>query len=304
LQVDESVLRVAAGQHGIVTREQLERLGFSRTTVDWWVRRGRLHRVHRGVYLLGHPVAPRFALGLAAVLACGQGAVMSHRSACVLWELIRGGDEPIDVTVAGNRRKRPGIQVHRAALAPRDTTKRHRIPVTTAARTLLDFAEQATSRELERAFYEALAQRRTSLHQLRKLLDHSDGRRGAPLLSVLLEQYGTPTVTRHEAENILYALIRKGKLPRPERNVYVGRHELDFFWREEGLNAEVDGYQWHRYRNERDQVRDAELEAKRIRVMRISWRILTTEPEAVLVRLAQALTVGGSAPRSVAARSA
>ncbi len=297
MRVDRAVVRLAAGQHGVVTRGQLVELGLGRTAIDWWISRGRLHRLHRGVYLVGHPVPPRFALGLAAVLACGDGAVMSHRSACVLWELIRGSDDDIDVTVPGNRRHRPGIRVHRTCLVRSECTKRHGIPVTTAARALLDFSEQGTGREVERAFYEALAQRRTSPPQLGKLLEDSPGRKGTRTLQALLDQYGTPTVTRHEAENILFALIRKGRLPGPARNIRVGGHELDFFWQSERLNAEIDGYQWHRYRMERDQVRDAELQAQGIRVVRISWRTLTTEPEAVLVRLAQALTAG-FAPRS------
>lgn len=298
---DSAIAAVAARQHGLITREQLMRAGVGRRGVELRLRRGTLHRVHRGVYLVGHAVPPLHAPHFAAVLACGERAVLSHRSALVAWDVLKPEDGDVDVTVAGRKPShRRGIRVHQTRDAP-PQSRRHGIPVTSAARTLLDFAEQGETREVERAFYEALAQRRTSLPQLRKLLDDSPGRKGAPLLRALLDQYGTPTVTRHAAEDILFALIRKGKLPAPERNVRVGGHELDFFWRTERVNAELDGYQWHRYRNERDQVRDAKLAAKGIRVTRISWRILTTEPEAVLVRLAQALSPG-CAPRSAAAR--
>ena len=303
MHVDALIAAVADRQMGLVTVRQLGAAGLGRSGTQARLRRGALHRIHRGVYLVGHPIPPPHALKLAAVLACGEGAVLSHRSAAETWELIRPTDDAVDVMVPGRiRASRPGIRVHRTGSLPRDQrTRRLGIPVTTAARTLLDFAEQGETREVEKAFYEALAQRRTSLPQLRKLLDHSPGRKGAPLLRELLDQYGTPTITRHEAENVLFALIRRGRLPAPARNVRIGAHEIDFFWPEERLNAEIDGYQWHRYRNERDRVRDAKLAAQGIRVMRIPWRILTNEPEAVLVRLAQALSPG-CAPRSAAGR--
>lgn len=302
LHVDARIAAISGHQEGLITAAQLAAAGLGRGAIRSRVARGQLHAIHRGVFLVGHAAPPPHARELAAVLACGSRAVLSHRSAAEKWSLIKPSEEDVDVTVRGSaRRTRQGIRAHRTSyLPPRHRTRRFNIPITTAARTLLDFAEQATSRELERAFYEALAQRRTALPQLSKLLAESNGRKGAKALAALLDQYGTPTVTRHEAENVLFALVARAKLPIPERNVYAGPHEMDFFWRKERLNAEVDGFQWHQYKFERDRARDGGLQAQGIRVMRFSWRQLTAEPEVVIAHLAQALTAG-SAPRSAVA---
>jgi very-short-patch-repair endonuclease len=145
----------------VVARWQLLALGLGHGAIDHRVARGLLHPVHRGVYAVGHAVLSRHGVWMAAVLAAGPNAVLSHRSAAALWGIRDGGGRDVDVTVARDR-KRPGIRAHRAALAPDEITIEDGIPVTTPARTLLDLAEQLTPQRLERAVHEAEYRRLTS----------------------------------------------------------------------------------------------------------------------------------------------
>jgi predicted transcriptional regulator of viral defense system len=147
---DRAVARLAAAQHGVVTATQLVRTGLSRGAIAHRVAQGRLHRVHHGVYLVGHPIPPALARETAALLACGDGAVLSHRSAGKLWALL-DADGSVDVTVLKEGKGRAGIRIHRTAcLETRDIKRRHGLPLTSPARTLLDLAEVLTPRELER----------------------------------------------------------------------------------------------------------------------------------------------------------
>ena len=141
---DTRIARVAARQHGVVAADQLYMAGLTPQMVKTRVRNGRLHRIHRGVYAVGHPGLSREGSWMAAVLACGKGAVLSHRAAGALWR-ITTAPEVIDVTVPGNagRGHRDGIRIHRSStLAPGDCTARDSIPVTKPARTLRISAER------------------------------------------------------------------------------------------------------------------------------------------------------------------
>jgi very-short-patch-repair endonuclease len=155
---DAIVARIAARQHGVVALEQLLRVGVSREAVKGRLRSGRLHRVHRGVYAVGHAKLTREGRWLAAVIACGQGAVLSHASAGALWGILSSTSPSfVDVTVWGysGRKKRRGIKIHRSiTLTSKDVTRRWGIPVTTRARTLRDLGlgQEPTRSELERAF--------------------------------------------------------------------------------------------------------------------------------------------------------
>jgi very-short-patch-repair endonuclease len=286
--VDNRIARVAARQHGAISRGQLHGLGLSSRGIDERLGDGRLHRLYRGVYLVGHEVQPQYARQMGAVLACGQDALLSHRSAIELWELLQPTPHDLHVTVAGNRRSRPGIIVHRSQpLDPRDHGTIDRVPVTNVGRSLLDFAEIATPREIERAFEEARTQR--LIRDLDDLLSRHPGRRGVKALAALT---GTRvTLTQSEAEELLLALIRKAGLPLPETDVRIGRWQLDFFWREQGLNVEVDGHRYHSLEQQiaRNHVRDADLEARGIRVRRVTAREIRDHPERVIARIARAL---------------
>jgi very-short-patch-repair endonuclease len=289
---ERGVAALAARQHGVITRTQLVRSGVGRDAIDKRLRSGRLHRLHRGVYLLGHPVPPPYALELAAVFACSPRSLLSNRDAAYLWRLLAASERPtsISVTVVGrNPRPRAGIRLHRVASIPRDEIRtRHGIPLTSPARTLLDLA--ATSpRDLERALAEAYAKHLVRHAELVTLVARHPRHRGVARLRALIE--GDPAFTRSEAERHLLALIRKAKLPLPEVNVYLGPYEVDFLWRRERVIVEVDGYAFHSSRRafEDDRRRDADLAAHGYRVIRITWRQIVSEPAAVLVRLAQTL---------------
>ena len=232
---------------------------------------------------------------MAAVLACGQGAVLSHRSAAAVWRLLPypAQSAPVQITVPGKARaQRPGIRIHRVTcLEPDEVTTRERIPTTTPARTVLDLAADTTERELEQALAHAEARHLTSRRKLLLLLARYPGRRGVRALRRLLERDARPALTRSEAEERFLALIRKSGLPHPDVNVNLGRYEVDFLWREHRLVVEIDGYAHHSDREsfEADRARDAWLAAQGLTVIRVTWRQLVDEPEVVLARVAEAL---------------
>lgn len=279
-----------------MTRAQLLAAGIGRGAIQWRLDAGRLHRIYAGVYLVGDLAAPPLAKQMAAVLACGERAVISHRSAAALWRLLpdRPHADP-EVTVAAARaRQRRGIRTHRtASLDRRDVRRIERIPVTAPARSLLDLAAVAGAHELERAVAEAERRRLVRRRELTDELQRHRRRAGTASLLAVLDRDGGPAWTRSEAERRLLRLVRAARLPTPELNVHVGDFEVDFLWREERVIIEVDGYAVHSPRPafERDRSRDAELQARGFRVIRVTWRQLTGESEALLARLARALVV-------------
>jgi very-short-patch-repair endonuclease len=290
-----AVARVAERQLGLVTRGQLAALGVGRGAVARRIESGRLHRVHRGVYRVGHPSPLPFSRELAAVLALGEGATLSHSSAAYAWALAPEPRGVVEITIPPDRRRtRAGIRAHRSMLPSNDVTTCRGIPTTTPARTLVDLAAMSSSVELERAVADALRRRLVTRRDLKEAFVGS--RPGAAALRALLARAEGPALTRSEAEARMLALVRAARLPPPEHNVRVGRYELDLLWRDERLVVEVDGYAFHRGRAsfERDRARDAQLTAAGLRVMRITWRQLVDEPEAVIARLAQGLATPGS----------
>lgn len=296
----EAIETLAGRQHGVVARRQLLAAGLSASAIDARIRSGRLRRLHRDVYGVG-PVLPAEARALAAVLACGPTAVVSHESAAVLWKIVGPSEPrpPIHVLTAGGNRSRPGIRVHRTRrLHPRDTTTRLGIPLTTVPRTLLDLAGGVDGRALERIVAEALAGRLTTLRALRARVAVEDGRNHRASRLRRLLNAGAPALTRSEAEERLLALLRKTPLPRPRTNARLEGMEVDVLWREARLVVEVDGRATHDSSAafETDRRRDATLAAAGFRVVRVTRRQLTEEPEAVLVRLAQALARADGRP--------
>src|SRR5437588_2802942 len=137
LPIEKAIATTAAQQHGHVTRQQLLSLGLGEKAVTYRVRSGRLHRIHPGIYAVGHRRLHPLDRSHAAVLACGPGAVLSHVSAASLWGFFKRWEEPFEVTVAANRRPK-SIRVHRCALTPADKARQLGIPVTSPARTVLD----------------------------------------------------------------------------------------------------------------------------------------------------------------------
>jgi very-short-patch-repair endonuclease/predicted transcriptional regulator of viral defense system len=306
--VDRAIAALAARQYGLVTRRQLRGLGLGDTAVTKRAVAGRLHRVHRGVYAVGHRVLPPRGAWMAATLACGDGAVLSHASAAALWE-IRPTSGVVHVTVptAGGRR-RPGLCVHRdPALGAEEITTRAGIPVTTVARTLLDLAGTLPARALHRALDEAAVTRRLDLSRLDALLERHAGHHRAAKLRAALDSHrpGT-TLTRSELEERFLALCRAHELPQPAVNAAVARLEVDFLFAAARLVVETDGWRFHGTRAafERDRRRDATLTLAGYRALRFTHRQLEREPDAVAATVAAALAASRSASRTAGSRSA
>lgn len=268
--VGRRVAALAARQHGIVTAEQLRAAGVSETSIRRAVEAGRLHRLHRGVYAVGHRSLTWRGRWLAAVLAVGDGAVLSHTSAVALWEFLRPIPGPIHLTVAATRRPkpRPGLRVHRSrTLTPRDVTRRHGIAVTTPARTIEDIRGEVG----DRLFRRALRQAELAGHRV----PHLDRVRR----------------TRSDLELRFLALCERHGLPRPLVNYRLGRREVDFYWPARRLAVETDSWDYHRgsVAFEDDHGRDLDLRAGGIAIRRYTGDQLETASEAVVADLRQAL---------------
>jgi very-short-patch-repair endonuclease len=287
-------MRVAAAQDGAVSAAQLAAAGLSRGAIAHRVADGRLERVHRGVYVMG-PVRGPWCAEWAAILACGPWSALSHWTALALCGLAK---RPEIVHVS-----RPaavsfeGVRGHRATIGAEDRAVRHGLPITRPARTLLDLAPYLPAVELQRLVEEALLQRLTTHRELHALAERSRGRAGVAQLRAVLRRDDEPKLTRSEAERRLLALIRAARLPVPATNARVGGFEVDALRRDERLIVEVDGFAFHSSRAafERDRRRDAHLTALGHRVIRVTWRQLAAEPEAVIATIAAALSAARSA---------
>jgi very-short-patch-repair endonuclease len=292
--VDAAIAVLADGQHGVVTRAQLVAGGLGRDAIDWRVRRGRLHVVHRGVYAVGRRRLTRRGHWMAAVLAAGPSAVLSHRAAAALWDLRASERSRCEVSTPRWCR-RPGIDVHRARLEPDEITEVDGIPVTSLARTLLDLAAVLPRSQLERATERAEALRLTDVVPLDALLERHRGHRGTAPLREIVKGKMQPALTRSELEDRFLTFLDAHSLPRPEVNADLhldGRwFEADFLWRDQRLIVELDGHQTHGTRAafERDRERDRMLQVHGWRIVRITWRHLHNDPGGVAADLARLL---------------
>jgi very-short-patch-repair endonuclease len=286
--LDKRIDEIAARQHGVIALRQLEALGLGRRGVSKRAGGGRLHRIHQGVYAVGHRGLSLHGRFMAAVLACGEGAVLSHGSAAVLWKLLKPLDGPIHVSVpsASGRRRRRGIHLHRTpALAGSSpspsylqqeggrrgrplTTRRDNIPVTTVPRTIEDL--RATSfppRLLRRAI------------------------RQAEFMGLRLDGIESDR-SRSDLETLFLDLCRRYRLPLPEVNVKLGRWEVDFLWRAKRLVVETDSWTYHRgsVAFEDDHARDLDLRAAGYTVLRFTDRQMEEEPGRVVADVTRALS--------------
>ncbi len=291
--VDGEIAQIADCQYGLVTLDQLRGLGISKDAVYQRARAGRLHRVHEGVYAVGHSLLTSDGRWLAAVLASGSDAVLSHRSAAALWGIRDDNRQSVDVT-AGNRRGRhpSGIDAHRHSLPASDWTTVRGIPCTTVERTLLDLAAVISVRQLRRALAEAEVLRIVNLPALRALLRRSRGRRGVARLRLVLDELHPETKrTRSEMERMFLGMCVQSGLPTPEVNVpfNVGGRRLkpDFLWRDAGLIVEADSRRFHDTDSafQNDRRREQLLQLAGWRVSRCTWEQIEREPQ----RLAQTI---------------
>jgi predicted transcriptional regulator of viral defense system len=304
-----AIARLAERQHGVVSLHQLQLLGLSRSAVAKRGREGRLTRILRAVYAVGHGRLTVRGRWMAAVLAYGPTAVLSHRSAAALHGLRPDNRPKADITLPGpSARPRPGIDVHRSAtLQAADVTTVDGIPCTSVARTLLDLADVVDRRGVERAVDQAEVQRVFDLRAVNEVLSRAAGRRGAGVLRQVLAEYDGPTLTHSELEERFHEICRRAGVPKPEVNAWIpldgGAVKADFLWRAERLIVETDGWATHGTRRsfEDDRRRDRRLRLAGWDVVRFTWRDVEREPEETADVLARLCAARGGRPLAGAA---
>jgi very-short-patch-repair endonuclease len=245
-------------QHGVVSRAQLLELGVSGKAIAHRLRNGRLHRVIRGVYAVGRPELTRHGRWMAAVLACGPGAVLSHGSAAALWQIRPEWRREIEITVPrGSRRTHSGIRVRRRNLAPGDITTVQGIPVTTPVRTLVDVAGFLSRDPLEAAINEADKLDLVNPVKLREALDGMPHQPGAPHLRKTLDRR-TFVMSDSTLERYFRPIARRAGLRGLLTQQRVNGFKVDFYSPELGIVVETDGLRYHRTPAEqaRDHIRD------------------------------------------------
>ena len=305
--LDQAVAELASAQHGVFGLGQLRALGMSTRVVNRRATTGRLHRIHQTVYsLVPRELLKREGLWMAAVLACGPDAVLSHRSAAALLELRDWGWTKIEVTVPRrSARRHEGVAVHRSTkLTAKDVTVVNNIPCTSAARTLLDLAEVVTMRQLERSFDQAEIAEVFDLKAIQDQLARNPTRAGAKAVREVLEtHYIGKTPTWSENEEALLAITRPLGIPDPDTNQFVILDDggppirVDFVWRDQRVAIEADSRKWHltRQRFETDRQRDQRLIAAGWTIIRTTWKQMTRGPHELRPLL---LTLLSPAPGS------
>lgn len=302
---DSEVWDVARAQHGLVTRGQLHGLGFTRSAISHRLQTRRLWRVHPSVYAVGRPELSREGRWLAAVLACGPGAALSHLCAACLWE-IREQAPPVrpqvSVPTPGGRPGPRGIDLRRAAtLRAEDVTARSAVPVTTLPRTLVDLAGVLDARRLKSAVRQAERVHKLDLVRLRVSLDDApqNSHRHARLRRLLGDYVPRSGWTESDIEANFLELCARHGLPRPETQAPIGPYRADFLWRDLRLVVEIDGRETHggfvAFRE--DRVRDRAMKAGGFEVLRFAATEVAGEPSKVVREVAAAmarLTADGS----------
>jgi hypothetical protein len=285
------VAALATRQQGVVSNSQLRRLALSREAIRYRIESGYLHRIHHGVYLVGHRTLTQRAEFIAALLACGPDSVISHRSAADVWDL-RADHGSATVTVPHPRGPLPRtLRVRRSRmLAPQDVTTHEGIRVTSMSRTLLDLAAISSRRELARLVDRAERLRLFDLTAIEEVLSRARGRRGARGLRLAIADW-RPRDTRRELEDRFADLIETSWLDDPQQNVFVDgerdRHMVDAYWPEARLVVELDSFEYHHTRRdrERDAEKTADLELAGYRVVRLTWDDATVRADRTLRRL-------------------
>jgi very-short-patch-repair endonuclease len=281
-----------------VTHRQLLAVGLRAGAIKRRVAAGRLVRRYRGVYAVGHVPDTPEARWIAAVMAGGRGAVLSHLDAAVLWKIYETNGRIIHLTsTTRSPRTLPGIKVHRARqLAPADVTTKDAIPVTTVARTLVDLTDLLPSDRILRAMREAEYLRLLDPDTLIAAVQRANGRKRLTELKKALERHRPGQTVRGELEHRFLELVHEAGLPGPETNVKVETrrrpYEVDCLWRVEGVAVELDGRAAHERAEafEEDRARDAALTATGLRPLRFTWHRVKDEPEHLLAELKATLS--------------
>jgi hypothetical protein len=283
--VEQVIARIARGQHGVVTRKQLRAAGLSVTEIGDRLRKGALIAVHRGVYRVGHRAPSVEARYLAAVLACGEGALLAGRAAAWSLGLVKG-DAPRPEVVSPRERKVPGVITRRCrALTRRDAATHRGIPTTTPARTLTDLAPILRLDALARACHEAWIHHRTTPNEVEAVLRRRPTTRGAAKLRAILS--GDAQVTLSELERRFLRRLREANLPLPVTNKVASGRRVDCRWPDHHLTVELDSYRFHASRHawEQDRRREREAYARGDQFRRYTYGDVFEEPRALLTEL-------------------
>jgi very-short-patch-repair endonuclease len=284
---------LAARQHGVVTRRQLLALGFGRRSIEHRVARGRLFPVSLGVYAVGWPALNQKRRWMAAVLAGGEGAALSHRSAAALWEI---GKEDDGIVVSVRRRcelRRPGVRFRgRPSLAPDDVVLRDDIPVTSPVQTLVDLATELHPVALERAVNDADKRDLIDPESLRKDLSRFSGEPGIRALRHLLDKLFF-RLSDSDLEIYFRRIVKAASIPMPLTKQWVNGFEVDFFWPDLGLVVETDGLRYHRTPSA--QLRDARRDRAHVMAgmapLRFTHYEVRYEPDRVRAALARTIAM-------------
>jgi len=272
---DAVIAALAGRQYGVVARFQLIAIGLSARMIDRRLAAGRLHVIHRGVYAVGHPRIPQEGRWLAAVLACGDGAVLSHRSAAALWGIRPYAGRPEVIAAHAHRRGRL-LVARRSSIEPDECTVHRGIPCTTAARTLIDLATVVKPHAIDRAVREAEFLQLVDFAELGRMLEHRP--RGTKQLRTAIARAAESLAhTRSELEDRFRTLVLDEDLPTPEFNATIALKEItieaDAVWHHEKVIVELDGWAAHRTRDQfrHDRHRDRVLTLGGWRVLRYTW---------------------------------
>ena len=306
----QSIWRLAEIQHGVVARWQLLERRLTPKAIEHRLAEGRLHRIYSGVYAVGRPELSQLGRWMAAVLACGRGAVLSHASAAELSGVKTASRKgPIHVTIPPGRKARhPGIRVHRRHLTPAETATKEGIPLTAIATTLVDQAATATRKALEAQVNEADKLNLASPEQLRADLERMPSRPGIRNLRALLDE-ATLVLTDSELERLFLPIATRAGLPKPETRKKLCGFRPDFHWPELNLVVETDGLRYHRTPQQQttDRLRDQKLTAAGKTVLRFTHAQVKYQPdhvEATLVAVVQTLRSAGYNARKRGRRAA
>ena len=286
--IDRRIAALAKRQRGYVSRAQLMKLGLGAKAVDYRIKSGRLLPVYAGVYAVGHlPTLPQDR-AFGALLACGPGAVLSHGSAATVWAVFKRWEMPFEVT-ARSAHRRSGLRVHRTSLHRAEITRQLGLRVTSPARTVLDVAPRLTDRALRRALNELQRSGHLRMHEVASVLARCPRHPGAGPLRPLLDT--SDGLTRSGFEDDFLAFTTRFGLPRPRLNVLVHGYEVDAWFPQARVIVELDGWRDHsrRDRFESDRDRDAEMLARGIVTVRITWERFVRVPAREAERLGRIL---------------
>jgi predicted transcriptional regulator of viral defense system/very-short-patch-repair endonuclease len=283
-----ALAELARRQHGVVSAQQMLEIGYARATLGVWAKAGKLHRIHRGVYAVGHASLTWEGRCMAAVLA-NSPAVASHRTAAWIWDLRRWRPGRFDLTAPTRRHRREPIVVHFARLEPEDLAVVGEIPVTSVARTMLDLAPDESTRNLHRMIGRSEDRKSFDLRRFERLLARAGGHPGRVKLRYALDTYKPENaVLRSGLERRFRELVIAAGLPRPQTNVFVEGYELDAYWEAEGFAVELDVYATHgsRLSFEEDRKRQDDLLLAGVETIRVTGARLDREPRATIARVA------------------